>query len=66
MKDERRFKDVIHTIENAERDKDKFLKASRLSRNEKPRREIDDCVLVAVLIFVTIWLMMILVFIGGR
>ena len=32
MKDERRFKEVIHTIEGAERDKDKFCKAARIER----------------------------------
>lgn len=32
MKDKRKFKDVIHTIENAEKDKDKFCKAARIER----------------------------------
>lgn len=36
MKDERKFKEVIHTIKGAEKDKDKFLKAARLSRHEEP------------------------------
>ena len=35
MKDERKFKEVIHTIKGAEKDKDKFLKASRLERHEE-------------------------------
>ena len=67
MKDERKFKEVIHTIKGAEKDKDKFLKASRLERHEgKPRFEFDSCDLMAVLVFATIWLMMILFFIGTR
>lgn len=32
MKDERRFKEVIHTIKGAEKDKDKFCKAARIER----------------------------------
>lgn len=32
MKDERKFKEVIHTIKGAERDKDKFCKAARIER----------------------------------
>ena len=49
MKDERKFKEVIHTIEGAEKDKDKFLTASRLERHErKPRIEFDSCDLMAV------------------
>ncbi|MCI8516820.1 MAG: hypothetical protein HFG75_08135 [Hungatella sp.] len=39
MKDERNFKEVIHTIKGAEKDKDKFLRASRLSRNERKPME---------------------------
>lgn len=65
MRDNRRFKDVIHTIKGAEKDKDKFLKASRLERHEgKPRFDSDD--LIALMAFGTIWLMMILFFIGMR
>ena len=65
MKDERKFKEVIHTIRNTEKDKDRFLKASRLQRYEgKPR--FDSCDLMAVLVFVTMWLGMILFFIGTR
>lgn len=67
MRDDRRFKEVIHTIKDAEKDKDKFLKASRLERHErKPRIEFDSCDLMAVLVFVTMWLGMILFFIGTR
>ncbi len=65
MKDERKFKEVVHTIKSAEKDKDKFLKAARLERHEsKPRIEFDSCDVMAVLVFITIWLAMILFFIG--
>ncbi len=67
MKDERKFKEVIHTIKGAEKDKDKFLKASRLERHErKPSFSFDSDNLVALMAFATIWLMMILFFIGMR
>lgn len=67
MKDERKFKEVIHTIKGAEKDKDKFLKASRLERHEgKPRFNFDSDDLIALMAFATIWLMMILFFIGMR
>lgn len=67
MKDERKFKEVIHTIKGAEKDKDKFLKASRLERHEgKPRFILDGDDLIALMAFATIWLMMILFFIGMR
>lgn len=65
MKDERKFKEVIRTIKGAEKDKDKFLKASRLERHEgKPRFNFDSDDLIALMAFATIWLMMILFFIG--
>ena len=65
MKDERKFKEVVHTIKGAEKDKDKFLKASRLERHEgKTSFDSDD--LIALMAFATIWLMMILFFIGMR
>lgn len=67
MKDERKFKEVIRTIKGAEKDKDKFLKASRLERHEgKPRFNFDSDDLIALMAFATIWLMMILFFIGTR
>ena len=67
MRDNRRFKDVIRTIKSAEKDKDKFLKASRLERHEgKPRFSFDSDDLIALMAFATIWLMMILFFIGMR
>lgn len=37
MRDERKFKEVIHTIKGAEKDKDKFFRAFRLSRYEQSR-----------------------------
>nr|WP_300850791.1 hypothetical protein [uncultured Acetatifactor sp.] len=64
MKDERKFKEVIHTIKGAEKDKDKFLKASRLERRERKPMDFED--LVMVLFFITVWLAMILFFIGTR
>lgn len=43
MKDERKFKEVIHTIKGAEKDKDKFCKAARIEREpmskEKTRND---------------------------
>lgn len=32
MKDERKFKEVIHTIKGAEKDKDRFCNAARIER----------------------------------
>lgn len=32
MKDERKFKEVIHATEDAEKDKDKFCRAARIER----------------------------------
>lgn len=64
MKDERKFKDVIHTIKGAEKDKDKFLKASRLERRERKPMEFETMLTLAM--FGTIWLGMILFFIGTR
>lgn len=66
MRDRRKFEEVIRTIKGAEKDKDKFLKASRLERREHKPMDFDSCDLIAVLVFVTIWLMMILFFIGAR
>lgn len=62
MKDERKFKDVIHTIKGAGKDKDKFLKASRLERRERKPMEFETMLMLAM--FGTIWLAMILFFIG--
>ncbi len=62
MKDERRFKDVIRAIKGTEKDKDKFLRASQLSRHERPPMEFETVLMVMV--FITIWLGMIMFFIG--
>lgn len=62
MKDERKFKEVMSTIKGAEKDKDKFLRASRLSRHEKPPMEFETALMLMV--FITIWLGMIMFFIG--
>jgi len=64
MKDERKFKEVVHTIKGAEKDKDKFLKASRLERRERKPMEFEDVLLLCF--FITVWLGMILLFIGTR
>lgn len=47
-----------------EKDKDKFLKASRLERRERKPIVFED--LVTVLFFITVWLAMILFFIGTK
>lgn len=62
MKDDRRFKDVIKAIKGTERDKDKFLRASRLSRQEKQPMEFETALMLMV--FITIWLGMLMFFIG--
>lgn len=57
MKDERKFKEVIHTIKGAEKDKDRFCKAAR------PKREpMSDKRLEMILTYVAGYLGMILVF----
>ena len=50
MKDERRFKEVIRTIKGAEKDKDKFLRASRLSRTERKPMEFETMLLLAMFV----------------
>ena len=40
MRDERKFKEVIHTIKGAEKDKDKFLKASRIERQPMSNEQL--------------------------
>ena len=44
MKDERGFKEVIHSIKGAEKDKDKFCRAARIER-----QPISDARLVTLL-----------------
>lgn len=66
MKDERKFKDVIKTIKGAEKDKDEFLKASRLERHERsPRFRFSSDDFAVLLFFASIWLIIILFFIGS-
>ena len=44
MKDERGFKEVIHSVERSEKDKDKFCRAARIER-----QPISDARLTALL-----------------
>jgi len=57
MKDERTFKEVIHTIKGAEKDKDKFCKAARIER-----QPMSDKRLEMILSYIAGYLGMILVF----
>lgn len=57
MKDERKFKEVIHTIKGAEKDKDKFCKAARIERQPMSK----DC-LEQILDHIALYLGMILIF----
>ena len=40
MKYERKFKEFIHTIEHAEKDKDKFCKAARIERQPMSNEQL--------------------------
>lgn len=40
MKDERKFKEVVHTIKGAEKDKDKFCKAARIKRQPMSNEQL--------------------------
>lgn len=62
MKDERKFKEVIHTIKGAEKDKDKFCKAARLSRNEESRLSEETIFAMFVLLLVFGFFIMLFVF----
>lgn len=62
MKDERKFKEVIQTIKGAEKDKDKFCKAARLSRNEEPRLSEETIFAMFVLLLVFAFMVMLFVF----
>lgn len=73
MKD-RKFEDVLHSIEDAEKDVDKVLDAARLSRTESDRRLSADqkmelleylMILVGVLGFFSIIVVMIIIRFGG-
>ncbi len=41
MKDERKFKEVIHTIKGAEKDKDKFCKVARIERQPMSDKRLE-------------------------
>lgn len=54
MKDDRKFKEVIHTIKGAEKDKDRFCKAARIERkpmSDKRLEMILETVLLALGMF---------------
>ncbi len=57
MKDERKFKEVIHGIKGAEKDKDKFCKAARIERQPMSKEKLE-----MVLGYIAVYLGMILVF----
>lgn len=57
MKDERKFKEVIHTIKGAEKDKDKFCKAARIERQPMSKEKLE-----MILVYIGIYLGMILIF----
>lgn len=63
MKDERKFKEVVHTIKNAEKDKDKFLKAARLSRHEEPR--LSEETIFAMFVLLLVFGFMVVLFVFG-
>ena len=41
-RDERKFKEVIHTIKGAEKDKDKFCKAARIERQPMSNEQLKN------------------------
>lgn len=57
MKDERKFKEVIHTIKGAEKDKDKFCKAARIERQTMSKERLE-----MILNYIAAYLGMILIF----
>jgi len=57
MKDERKFKEVIHTIKGAEKDKDKFCKVARIER-----QPMSDKRLEMILNYIAAYLGMVLIF----
>ena len=57
MKDERKFKEVIHTIKGAEKDKDKFCKAARIERQPMSKERLE-----MILEYIAAYLGMILIF----
>ena len=64
MRDVRKLKEVIHTIKGTWEDGGKFFKFTRLDRKE--RKPMDFADMVMLLFFITVWLAMILFFIGTR
>ena len=67
MKDKRHFKAVVRSIKGAEKDVDEVLKAARLERHERrPRFSLNSDDLMMVLVFATVWLLLILMFLGMR
>ncbi|MFG6369553.1 MAG: hypothetical protein K1W16_14295 [Lachnospiraceae bacterium] len=57
MRDERKFKEVIHTIKGAEKDKDKFCKAARIDRQPMSKEKLE-----MILGYIAGYLGMILIF----
>lgn len=57
MKDERKFKEVIHTIKGAEKDKDKFCRAARINRQPMSKDQLE-----MILNYIAAYLGMILIF----
>ena len=57
MKDERKFKEVIHTIKGAEKDKDKFCNAARIGRQPMSDKKFE-----MILTYIAGYLGMILIF----
>lgn len=62
MKDNRKFKEVVTGIKESEKDVDKVLKAARLDRHEQKRHRLDFEDLIPVFFFITLWLVIILMF----
>lgn len=57
MKDERGFKEVIHSVERSEKDKDKFCKAARIERQPMSKEKLE-----MILNYIAAYLGMILIF----
>lgn len=57
MKDERKFKEVIHTVKDSEKIKDKFCKAARIERQPMSKEKLE-----MILGFIAIYLGMVLFF----
>lgn len=57
MKDNRNFREVMHTIKSAEKDKDKFCKAARIERQPMSKENID-----LIFSYITLNIGMILIF----